>query len=322
MIVFAGGIDNSVESEGMDRNSIAWTGTQLDIIGQLAGYGKPMVVFQMGGGQIDSSPLVKNENISALLWGGYPGQDGGPAMIDTITGKNAPAGRLPTTQYPADYITQIPMTDMNLRPNSTTASPGRTYQWYTGKPIFEFGYGMHYTNFSASIQCPGTSFAISDLMRSCNETYKDKCMFKTIKVDVKNEGQTTSDYVTLGFLAGTHGPAPHPNKRLVSYTRLHSIAGGSNATASLKITLGSMGRADETGSTWLYPGDYSLMIDTQPLAMMNFTLTGNATCLDEWPQRPEPQWQDSDYFVGGYGSTYGDQILIDGKLPSDVASSS
>lgn len=53
------------------------------------------------------------------------------------------------------------------------------------------------------------------------------------------------------------------------------------------------------------------MIDTQPLAMVNFTLTGKAACLDKWPQRPTPQWQTSDYFVGGFGSTYGQKLLVD-----------
>jgi beta-D-xylosidase 4 len=309
VLVYAGGIDNTVESEGMDRVSIAWTGAQLDVIGQLAGYGKPMVVMQMGGGQIDSSPIANNPNISALLWGGYPGQDGGKALVDTITGKNAPAGRLPTTQYPANYISQVPMTDMTLRPGPT--SPGRTYQWYTGTPIYEYGYGLHYTNFTASIQGMESSYSISDLMQGCNEKYKDKCAFKTVSVVVQNTGSTTSDYVTLGFLAGSHGPAPYPNKRLVSYTRLHGVSGGSKSTGKLPLTLGSLGRVDENGNLMLYPGDYSLMIDTQPLATADFTLTGDAVCLDQWPQRPTPQWQTSDYFVGGFGSTYGEKLLDD-----------
>lgn len=98
VIIYAGGVDNSVEAEGMDRVSIAWTGAQLDMIGQLAMYGKPVIVLQMGGGQLDSSPIANNPNISALLWGGYPGQDGGVALLDIIQGKTAPAGRLPTTR--------------------------------------------------------------------------------------------------------------------------------------------------------------------------------------------------------------------------------
>ena len=301
--------------EGMDRNSLAWTGAQLDMIDELSTYGKPMIVLQMGGGQLDGTPIISNDNISALIWGGYPGQDGGKALVDTITGKNAPAGRLPTTQYPADYISLVPMTDMSLRPNATSGSPGRTYQWYTGKPIFEYGFGMHYTAFSASILSLGSTFAISDLMSNCTGKEKDQCSFATVKVKITNTGSVTSDYSTLGFLAGQHGPTPYPNKRLAAYTRLHGIAGGSSATASLKMTLGSLGRVDEMGNTWLYPGDYSIQIDTQPLAMANFTLTGNAACLDEWPQPPPARFQDSDYFVGGYGSTYGEELLVDGNVP-------
>lgn len=103
IIIYADGIDNGVESEGLDRVSIAWTGAQLDIIGQLAMLGKPMIVLQMGGGQLDSSPIANNPNISALLWGGYPGQDGGTALMDVITGKFAASGRLPLTQVRSSF---------------------------------------------------------------------------------------------------------------------------------------------------------------------------------------------------------------------------
>lgn len=91
----------------------------------------------MGGGQLDNSALVKNSKVNAILWAGYPGQDGGTAIMDVIRGKIAPAGRLPITQYPAEYVTQVPMTDMRLRP--TANSPGRTYKWYKDQPVFEFG---------------------------------------------------------------------------------------------------------------------------------------------------------------------------------------
>lgn len=171
----------------------------------------------MGGGQLDSSPLISNPNVSALLWSGYPGQDGGVALIDFLTGKKAPAGRLPTTQYPANYISQVPMTNMSLRPGLN--NPGRTYKWYTGKPTFGFGFGLHYTNFSASITPPdASSFDIISLVAGCNETYMDRCGFRSVSVAVTNDGSTTaSDYVTLGFLTGSFGPLPYPKKSLVAY---------------------------------------------------------------------------------------------------------
>ncbi|KAH0323452.1 1,4-beta-D-xylosidase, partial [Aureobasidium melanogenum] len=266
---------------------------------------KPMVLAQMGD-QLDNTPIVNNANISALIWGGYPGQDGGVALFNIITGKTAPAGRLPVTQYPAHYIADIPMTDMTLRPNATTGSPGRTYKWYNGTAVFEFGYGMHYTKFSADISpMSKSSYDISSLLSGCNETYKDRCAFESISVNVHNTGNVTSDYAALGFIAGQFGPSPYPKKSLVNYQRLHNIAGGSSQTATLNLTLGSLSRVDDHGNTYLYPGDYALMIDTMPeLTMVNFTLTGQPACLDEWPQPPSggPTIPPSDYFYGGYGS--------------------
>ncbi|ORY05689.1 glycoside hydrolase superfamily [Clohesyomyces aquaticus] len=310
VIVYIGGIDNSVESEGMDRVSLTWTGAQLDVIGQLAQQGKPMVVVQMGGGQIDSSPIINNPNISALVWGGYPGQDGGVAILDILTGKAAPAGRLPLTQYPAAYINEVPMTDMSLRPSKQNA--GRTYKWYNGTAVFPFGSGLHYTNFTADITSKlQDSYDISSLMSTCksaNVTYPDLCPFtSSLSVSISNTGKTTSDYITLAFLAGSFGPAPHPKKSLVAYQRLHSIAGGSSGTAMLNMTLGSLARVDEMGNKVLYPGNYTLMIDNGPLASVNFTLTGSQAVLDQWPQPPANRTKNGvtgfeNYFVGGYGS--------------------
>lgn len=298
IILYMGGIDISVEAEGMDRNSIDWTGAQLDIIGQLAEYGKKMAVVQFGD-QIDSSPLVNNPNISAIIAGFYPGQSGGDAVVDLLTGVAAPAGRLPVTQYPSHYIREIPMTDMTLRPSAN--SPGRTYKWYQGTPVFEFGYGLHYTNFSVSTSNQSISnYSISSLLSNCTESYKDRCAFETFNVKVQNTGSVVSDYVTLGFLAGTFGLQPYPKKSLVSYQRLHSIQPGQSATASLNLTLGSLGRVDDSGNTLLYPGNYALLIDTQPLTYVNFTLYGTPQFLDEWPQAPVPSQQGGDYFVGGY----------------------
>ncbi|KAK0189847.1 glycoside hydrolase superfamily [Armillaria mellea] len=311
IIIFADGIDDSVESEGMDRVSISWSGTQLDTIGQLVSFGKPMIVLQMGGGQIDSSPIKNNPNISALLWGGYPGQDGGVALMDIITGKAAPAGRLPITQYPASYINEVPMTDMSLRPGPQ--NPGRTYKWYNGTPIYDFGTGLHYTTFSASITSPLLqSYDIAALTSNCTEKYLDRCSFLSspFSVTVRNTGTTTSDYVALAFLTGSFGPTPYPKKSLVAYQRLFDIAGGAVDTARLNLTLGSLARHDEQGNRVLYPGDYAVVIDTPPLAMINFTLTGEHLVLEEWPQPPERKGGSGiegleGYFVGGYGSGQG-----------------
>jgi beta-D-xylosidase 4 len=70
----------------------------------------------------------------------------------------------------------------------------------------------------------------------------------------------------------------------VSYNRVHSVRHGSSSTTTLPVTLGSLARVDESGNTVLYPGEYSLLVDVPQQLSFNFTLTGKAATLEQWPQ--------------------------------------
>ncbi|KAF9452025.1 glycoside hydrolase family 3 protein [Macrolepiota fuliginosa MF-IS2] len=286
VIIFAGGIDNTIERESRDRLTVAWTGNQLDLISQLASLGKPVVIVQFGGGQVDDTELLANKNVRAIIWAGYPGQSGGTAIFDIITGATAPAGRLTVTQYPADYVNQIPMTDMSIRPNAT--NPGRTYKWYTGTPVIEFGHGLHFTTFKFSWQKqPAARYNIQDLMSASKGGFLDLAAFDTFQVHVQNTGRVTSDYVALLFLSGDGGPTPRPNKSLVSFIRAHDITAGSSAVVDMKVALGSVARADENGDLWLFAGSYRLVLDIgDGVLAHNFDLVGNSARIVQWPQVP------------------------------------
>lgn len=245
------------------------------------------------GTMVDSASLKSNNGVGALVWGGYPGQDGGVAIMNILTGKTAPAGRLPVTQYPADYVNQIPMTNMSLRPYSSEDTnlnnPGRTYKWLTETPTFPFGYGLHYTNFTPSLTPPSTNtFKISSLIQPTTNatTYADLRPFLTLPITVTNTGSTNSSYVALAFLSGSFGPTPYPTKSLVAYTRIHGIAAGSSGSGALNLTLGSLARTDENGDLVLYPGSYRLGIDVDGKVGWNFTLVGDEAVLDKWPAAP------------------------------------
>lgn len=232
---------------------------------------------------IDSSSLLTNPGVNALIWAGYPGQDGGTAILNILTGKAAPAGRLPITQYPSDYVNQVAMTDMNLKPGEN--NPGRTYKWYNGTPVFEFGFGLQYTTFHATITPPSSNtFEISDLLSNAS-TYKDLTPFLTLPVAVSNTGSIASDYVVLLFLTGTFGPSPYPKKSLVAYTRIHDITGGATANAELKLNLASLARGNENGDLVLYPGDYKVVVDIDGKDEWSFTLKGEEVVLDSWPEK-------------------------------------
>lgn len=287
-IIFAGGIDNTIEAEGMDRANITWPGNQLDLIKQLSQLGKPLIVLQMGGGQVDSSSLKGNKNVNALIWGGYPGQSGGQALLDIITGKRAPAGRLTTTQYPAEYAMQFPAIDMNLRPQGQ--NPGQTYMWYTGKPVYEFGHGLFYTTFKTSLAhsrslSNGSSFDIVELLSRSHDGYNvpEQRPFLDFTVNVANTGKVVSDYTAMLFANTTAGPRPLPNKWLVGYDRLGSLVPHTSQIMSIPVSLDNVARTDSLGNRVVYPGKYELALNNERSAVLSFTLTGDETVLSKWP---------------------------------------
>lgn len=285
VIIFAGGIDNTIEAEAMDRMNITWPGNQLQLIDQLSQLHKPPIVLQMGGGQVDDSSLKSNKNVNSLVWGGYPGQSGGQALLDIITGKRAPAGRLVVTQYPAKYATQFPATDMNLRPHGD--NPGQTYMWYTGTPVYEFGHGLFYTTFSASPTGAVTknSYNIQDLLTQPHPGFAnvEQVPFLNFTVKITNTGKVASDYTAMLFANTTAGPAPYPNKWLVGFDRLSSLKPHSSKTMTIPVTIDSVARTDEFGNRILYPGKYELALNNERSVVLQFALTGGEAVISKWP---------------------------------------
>ncbi|KAE8313999.1 putative exo-1,4-beta-xylosidase bxlB [Aspergillus transmontanensis] len=283
IVIYAGGIDNTIEKESQDRTTIVWPGNQLDLIEQLSGLKKPLIVVQFGGGQVDDSSLLANAGVGALLWAGYPSQAGGAAVFDILTGKSAPAGRLPVTQYPASYVDEVPMTDMTLRPGSN--NPGRTYRWYD-KAVLPFGFGLHYTTFNVSWDHDEYGPYNTDSVASGSTSAPvDTELFDTFSITVTNTGKLTSDYIALLFLtADGVGPEPYPIKTLVGYSRAKGIKPGQSQQVQLDVSVGSVARTAENGDLGLYPGSYKLEVDVgQDFPTATFTVSGKEKVLDEFP---------------------------------------
>lgn len=297
IVLYFGGIDTSIESEDLDRTTIAWSAIQLALLAELSAMNKTIIVVQLGT-QIDNTSLLQNKNINSILWTGYPGMHGGTAVFDLLSGAKAPAGRLPITQYPTNYTQQVPMTDMSLRPNGS--NPGRTYKWYAGA-VQEFGFGLHYTNFSAAISPPYTArkgqgkrnaavFQMADLLDGCMERYLDLCPLPDLPVVVKNTGRVMSDYVVLVFVSTTAGPKPHPRKELASYKRLRDVGAGEERRVGLGLRVGDLARVDGRGNTVLYGGVYCLGVDVDGVLGVRervescFEIEGGDRVVDVWPQ--------------------------------------
>lgn len=156
--------------------------------------------------------------------------------------------------------------------------------------MYEFGSGLHYTNFSAVISPDSellSQFTTSALLAqsSTAASYKDLLPFASLPVTVSNTGNVTSDFVVMAFLKGEYGPKPYPLKSLAAFTRLHDIAAETSVNTTLEIQMGSVARSDEQGNLVLWPGQYSLVLDIDSKDSWNFTIAGDAAVLDVLPPR-------------------------------------
>ena len=105
----------------------------------VAGEGKPLIVVLTNG-----SALAVNwaqEHAAAILEAWYPGEEGGAAVADVLSGEYNPAGRLPVTFYQS--VVQLP-------PFGNYSMAGRTYRYFSEPPLYPFGYGLSFSSFNYS----------------------------------------------------------------------------------------------------------------------------------------------------------------------------
>ncbi|PPR93654.1 hypothetical protein GOBAR_AA27023 [Gossypium barbadense] len=147
-VVLVMGLDQTQEREAHDRVDLVLPGHQQKLVTRIASAAnKPVILVLLCGGPVDITFAKNDQNIGSIIWAGYPGEAGGRALAEIIFGDHNPGGRLPITWYPQN-LTKIPMTDMRMRPEPSSGYPGRTYRFYQGPKVFEFGYGLSYTNYS------------------------------------------------------------------------------------------------------------------------------------------------------------------------------
>lgn len=299
VVVYAGGIDLTVEAEGKDRKDIAWPAAQLSLLRRLKAEGKPIVIVQMGS-PVDSTEFLQgNSSVNAFLWAGYPGQEGGRAVIDVLLGGQPPSGRMPVTVYPASYAEQVPIEDMNLRPVASNKNLGRTHVWYTGKPVVPFGHGLSYTNWSYALKnnsrsnqllSGSKSISIQDLLstqsssRIKSATQLLESHVERVTALVTNTGSRNSSHVVQAFLTAKVGPAPYPNQRLVGYKRTIVLGPGDTEEFDFNLSVGEFARTEQDGSRVVYPGNYTVWLGVDRLLSYNLTLLGSPEVVDRFPQ--------------------------------------
>lgn len=132
------------------------------------------------------------------------------------------------------------MTNMTMRPDPSTGYPGRTYRFYNGPKVYEYGYGLSYTKYSYKFvsvnrnelslkstlhenaaKKRGSSHSIPVSELSCNS------LAFSVQVRVTNRGKMAGKHPVLFFVTRKNAGSRNPIKRLVGFKSVGLKAGES-----------------------------------------------------------------------------------------------
>jgi beta-glucosidase len=233
--------------------------------------GKKAIVVLNIGGVIESASW--RDYPDAILCAWQPGQEGGNSVVDVISGKVNPSGKL-AVSFPMSYeetptAINFPGHEIVLEgeeddaPDQSGFSRNRRRPWevsyeediYVGYryyntfdvPVaYEFGYGLSYTNFE-----------FSNLQVSSKE-FKGKV---TVSVDVKNTGDVSGREVVQLYVSKPDGKLQKPSEELIAFGKTNLLNPGETATMNFTIESGDLASFDSSTSSWLAErGNYSLKV--------------------------------------------------------------
>jgi beta-glucosidase len=244
VVVAVMGITSELEGEEMpvseegfkggDRTSLDLPKPEQALLEAVTATGKPVVLVLANG-----SALAVNwadKNVNAILEGWYPGEEGGAAIAQTLSGKNNPAGRLPVTFYTG--VDQLP--DFK-----DYAMKGRTYRYFEGKPLYPFGYGLSYTTFAyKGLKLPKGAIKAGAPLNA--------------EVMVTNTGKVEGDEVAQLYLSFPNVPGA-PLKALRSFKRVHLKAGESQKVR-FELKERDLSMVSEAGEPMIAEGKYSISV--------------------------------------------------------------
>jgi beta-glucosidase len=238
VIVFIGGLSPALEGEEMwvtvpgfkggDRTSINLPAVQTELMKKLKATGKPVVFVMLTGSAL--AVTWEDENIPAIVNAWYGGQDAGMALADVLFGDYNPAGRLPVTFYASDE---------DLPPYEDYSMKNRTYRYFTGKPLYEFGYGLsfsefEYTNLQAPLSIPTGGEAI-------------------VKATVRNKSSRDGEEVVQLYVSHSSSNLPLPLRSLQGVKRIFLKAGESKQV-EFKLTSENLSVIDGLAQRCVIPG--------------------------------------------------------------------
>lgn len=247
-VVVVTGLQADDEGEGEigagDRASIALRESEIALIRGAAALNPRVVVVLQAGAALSVDPW--NDEVEAVLFTGYPGEEGGHALAEVLFGDVSPSGRLPFV---------IPARESDLGDFDNT-SPTVTYGYLHGYRLlasrgvaarYDFGHGLTYTRFSHR-----------DARVSAGEVALGGAV--EVSVEVRNEGAVRAVDTVQVYASVEGSPVPRAPRDLRGFARV-ALGPGESRRVSVTVRGDDLARWDEAGARWvLDPLTYTLSV--------------------------------------------------------------
>jgi beta-glucosidase len=241
LVVAVAGITSALEGEEMtvdvpgfangDRTSLDMPADEEEVLKAVRG--KKLVVVLMNGSALSVNWASKNADAILEAW--YPGEEGGTAIAQTLSGANNPSGHLPVTFYTGtDQLP--PFEDYNMK--------DRTYRYFAGKPLYPFGHGLSYTRFAYGNLKVAPKVKAGDGL--------------AVDVTIRNVGGRYGDAVPQLYLSFPDAPAM-PVRALRGFARLH-LAAGASQTVHFDLAPRDLSSVTADGNRVISAGTYKISI--------------------------------------------------------------
>lgn len=228
VVILCLGLDETLEGEQGDTGNSDASGDKQDLqlpapqrrlLRAVLDTGKPVILCNMTGSAVDLS-LAQDKAAAVLqLW--YPGARGGKAAAEILFGRYSPAGKLPVTFYRSEE--GLPeFTDYSMK--------NRTYRYYTGSPLYPFGYGLTYGK---------TVVTEADV----EEEAEDGSL--RLRVSMFNGGRETDEVLQI-YCRNLGSPWAEPNPKLAAFQRI-LLGEGEEKTVHITVPAQAFTVVDEKG---------------------------------------------------------------------------
>ena len=213
-------------------------------------YPHTVVVLNVGG-VVDLSELRSIPGVSAILLIGQAGSAGGDALADILLGKVNPCGRLTDTwakKY-ADYPSAMTYSHMNGNLDDEYYSEGILvgYRWFDAmgiEPLYPFGYGLSYTEFSWD--------------KAEAEIREGKCI---LRISIRNTGNRSGREVVQAYAGKPAGNLGKEKNALVAFAKTKLLNPGEAERIELCFAVRDLASYSEGHAAWiLEAGEYRIFL--------------------------------------------------------------